>query len=189
MPPPVLGRHLGELLFDDETADVRFGVRGETFPAQRCVLAAQSPVFRAELLGSMKEHAARTIRVDDMKVPVFAALFYFIYTDELSEIYDERVATMAAHLLVAADRLKKSCEDKIVRHLDVGTAATSLALAELHGCPRLKEVILWFLVASPEKSKTIMASEEYQHVITDFPSIATEIVLAMLSANSTKQAN
>uniref|UniRef100_A0A0E0RB69 BTB domain-containing protein n=1 Tax=Oryza rufipogon TaxID=4529 RepID=A0A0E0RB69_ORYRU len=190
LPPPVLGCHLAErLLFDDETADVRFRVRGETFPAHRCVLAERRR--RAELLGSsMKEHAARTIRVDDMKVPVFAALLYFVYTDELPEMEDdERTVIMAPHLLVPADRydMDRLAEegDKMVRHLDVGTVATSLALAELHGCPRLKEAILRFLVVSPpEKLKTVMASEEYQHVITDFPSIATEIVLAMLAANS-----
>ncbi|EEE52415.1 hypothetical protein OsJ_34528 [Oryza sativa Japonica Group] len=68
--------------------------------------AAAAVKAKAELLGSsMKEHAARTIRVDDMKVPVFAALLYFVYTDELPEMEDdERTVIMAPHLLVPADR-------------------------------------------------------------------------------------
>ncbi|KAF0897309.1 hypothetical protein E2562_017311 [Oryza meyeriana var. granulata] len=190
VPPPLLRRHLGELLKDAKTADVRFTVGGKKFPAHRCVLAARSPVFRAELLGSMREHTERTICVDDMDAVVFGALLHFIYTDELPEMDDEdgNAAAMAQHLLVAADRydmerLKKVCEDKVLRHLDVGTAATSLALAEQHGCPRLKEAILRFLT-SPARLKAVMASDGYEHLVTRFPSIPTEI-LAMLATNLT----
>ncbi|KAB8112806.1 hypothetical protein EE612_051541, partial [Oryza sativa] len=50
--------------------------------AHRCVLAARSPVFRAELFGPMKESAATAvITVDDMEAEVFRALLAFIYTD------------------------------------------------------------------------------------------------------------
>uniref|UniRef100_A0A0E0BLF3 BTB domain-containing protein n=1 Tax=Oryza glumipatula TaxID=40148 RepID=A0A0E0BLF3_9ORYZ len=180
VPPPLLRRHIGELLGDARTSDVRFKVGGETFPAHRCVLAARSPVFRAELLGPMREHAATTIRVDDMDAAVFAALLRFVYTDELPELDGGSAAAMAQHLLVAADRydmerLKKVCEDKMVRHLDVGTAATSLALAEQHDCPELKKAILRFM-ASPARLKAVMASDGYEHLVTSFPSIATEIL-------------
>uniref|UniRef100_A0A0D3HP65 BTB domain-containing protein n=1 Tax=Oryza barthii TaxID=65489 RepID=A0A0D3HP65_9ORYZ len=180
VPPPLLRRHIGELLGDARTSDVRFKVGGETFPAHRCVLAARSPVFRAELLGPMREHAATTIRVDDMDAAVFAALLRFVYTDELPELDGGSVAAMAQHLLVAADRydmerLKKVCEDKMVRHLDVGTAATSLALAKQHDCPELKKAILRFM-ASPARLKAVMASDGYEHLVTSFPSIATEIL-------------
>ncbi|KAB8115920.1 hypothetical protein EE612_056760 [Oryza sativa] len=186
VPPPLLRRHIGELLGDARTSDVRFKVGGETFPAHRCVLAARSPVFRAELLGPMREHAATTIRVDDMDAAVFAALLRFVYTDELPELDGGSAAAMAQHLLVAADRydmerLKKVCEDKMVRHLDVGTAATSLALAEQHDCPELKKAILRFM-ASPARLKAVMASDGYEHLVTSFPSIATEI-LAMFAAH------
>jgi len=46
---------------------------------------------------------------------------------------------MAQHLLVAADRyglhrLKLICEARLCGGIDVGTAATTLALAEQHDC-------------------------------------------------------
>ncbi|GJN39073.1 hypothetical protein PR202_gb28167 [Eleusine coracana subsp. coracana] len=49
--------------------------------AHRCVLAARSPVFMAELLGDMRETAAREVEVED----VFRALVQFIYTDAFDE--------------------------------------------------------------------------------------------------------
>ncbi|KAL6883431.1 hypothetical protein ACP4OV_010845 [Aristida adscensionis] len=72
VPPSNLHRHLGELLLTEKGADVVFEVGGEAFAAHRCVLAARSPVFRAELLGTMKESdASSVVRVDDMEACVF----------------------------------------------------------------------------------------------------------------------
>ena len=56
VPPPVLQRHLGNLLDSELGGDVTFEVDGgELFAAHRCVLAARSSVFKAELFGSMVE--------------------------------------------------------------------------------------------------------------------------------------
>ncbi|TVU31133.1 hypothetical protein EJB05_22804, partial [Eragrostis curvula] len=55
VPPSDLHRHFGELLQTEEGADVVFEVGGEKMAAHRCVLAARSPVFSAELFGKMKE--------------------------------------------------------------------------------------------------------------------------------------
>ncbi|RLM61108.1 hypothetical protein C2845_PM14G18560 [Panicum miliaceum] len=53
VPPSDIGKHLGTLLDSTDGVDVSFIVDGETFHAHRAVLAAPSPVFRVELLGSM----------------------------------------------------------------------------------------------------------------------------------------
>ncbi|KAI5004539.1 hypothetical protein ZWY2020_031782 [Hordeum vulgare] len=69
VPPCDLGRHLGELLETEKDADVVFEVGGETVSAHRCVLAARSPVFAAELRGPMKEGdvaAGGVVRIQDL---------------------------------------------------------------------------------------------------------------------------
>ncbi|RLM75179.1 Speckle-type POZ protein-like protein [Panicum miliaceum] len=71
VPESNLLRDLASMLKLGESADVTFSVGGQLFPAHRCVLAARSPVFRAELLGPMKEKAARHIKVDDMEPSTF----------------------------------------------------------------------------------------------------------------------
>ncbi|OEL38397.1 BTB/POZ and MATH domain-containing protein 4 [Dichanthelium oligosanthes] len=61
-------RHLGDLLRSKDGADVAFQIAGETFRAHRCILGARSPVFKAELLGAMRESTAtgEFIQIDDM---------------------------------------------------------------------------------------------------------------------------
>uniref|UniRef100_N1QR22 Protein roadkill n=1 Tax=Aegilops tauschii TaxID=37682 RepID=N1QR22_AEGTA len=84
VPPSDLHRHLGDLLKDEDAADVTFRVGGQSFYAHRCVLAARSSVFKAELLGAMKEScAASPIEICDMESDVFKSLLHFVYTDSV----------------------------------------------------------------------------------------------------------
>ncbi|CAL5029901.1 unnamed protein product [Urochloa decumbens] len=93
----------------------------------KCVLAARSPVFRAELFGPMKEKATRHIKIDDMEPSIFEALLHFIYTDSLpNDSGVERNNVQLQHLLVAADRyeldrLRLMCEVKMCQSIDAET--------------------------------------------------------------------
>ncbi|GJN04047.1 hypothetical protein PR202_ga21557 [Eleusine coracana subsp. coracana] len=55
VPPSDIRSHFGKLLESAEGSEVSFLVDGQTFPAHRAVLAARSPVFKAQLLGSMAD--------------------------------------------------------------------------------------------------------------------------------------
>jgi speckle-type POZ protein len=55
---------------------------GEKFAAHRCVLAARSAVFKAELFGPMKEGTIDTVvHIHDMEAKVFRLLLGYIYCD------------------------------------------------------------------------------------------------------------
>uniref|UniRef100_A0A0E0A1R1 BTB domain-containing protein n=1 Tax=Oryza glumipatula TaxID=40148 RepID=A0A0E0A1R1_9ORYZ len=124
-------------------ADVAFEVGGggrERFAAHRCVLAARSKVFKAELFGAMKEgDAACVVRIDDMEPQVFRALLFFVYTDSLPEMRKEEEEAICQRLLVAAEvygmeRLKLICESKLCKYIDVGTVASIMALVDQYHC-------------------------------------------------------
>jgi speckle-type POZ protein len=184
VPPSDLHRHLGELLLGEKGTDVVFKVGGKTFTAHRCVLAARSPVFGAELLGSMKESRRKAVvRVNDMEAQVFKALLRFVYTDSLPEMKEKDEGAMCQHLLVAADRyamerLKLVCEEKLCERIDVSSVATVLALAEQHHCDGLRNACFDFL-SSPENLKAAMAGDGFEHLSRSCPSLMTELV-AML---------
>ncbi|WVY97078.1 hypothetical protein V8G54_029229 [Vigna mungo] len=69
--PSNIGQQLGKLLESGKGSDVSFEVNGEVFAAHKLILAARSPVFRAQLFGPMKDQNTRCIKIEDMEAPVF----------------------------------------------------------------------------------------------------------------------
>lgn len=63
VPESDLHQHLSWLLQSEEGTDVTFVVGGEMFSAHRCVLAARSSVFKAQLFGQMEEDSNSTTGV------------------------------------------------------------------------------------------------------------------------------
>ncbi|XP_039827220.1 BTB/POZ and MATH domain-containing protein 1-like [Panicum virgatum] len=187
VPPSDCLQHLGALLLSGQGADVQFLVGGKTFSAHRCVLAARSRVFNAQLFGAMREGTAwedSVIQIDDMAPQVFENLLHFVYTDSLLEMEGlgeaAAAAAMAQHLLEAADRydmqrLKLVCEDRLCRHIDVSTVATTLALAEQHHCQGLKESCYEFLRSSKTLNE-VMETDGFQHLVESCPSALLELM-------------
>jgi speckle-type POZ protein len=171
------------MLKSGEGADVTFSVGDRLFPAHRCILAARSMVFKAELFGAMKEKDAHCIKIQDMEPAVFEALLHFVYTDSLPDDCDDNAADniMAMqHLLVAADRygldrLRLLCEAKLCRDIDVQTVATTLALAEQHHCTQLRGACIGF-IASRDVLGAVMETDGFKHLITSCPAIMKEIL-------------
>jgi len=163
-----------------------FQVAGETFSAHRCILAARSPVFKAQLFGAMRESIVDTgvciIRIDEIVPRAFSALLHFIYTDSLPEMTGQEEALMAQHLLEAADRyamqrLKLICEEKLCRCLDMNTVASTLVLAEQHCCDRLKAACIQFLKSTQSlELEAVMATSGFEHLIRSCPALLRELI-------------
>ncbi|CAN6250220.1 unnamed protein product [Urochloa humidicola] len=180
VPQPKLNQDLIDMLKSGEGADVTFSVRDQLFPAHRCILAARSTVFKAELFGTMKEKDTQCIKIDDMEPTVFEALLYFIYTDSLLDDCDADKNAVMQHLLVAADRygvdrLRLMCEAKLCQGIDVETVATTLALAEQHHCTQLKDACLGF-IATRNVLGVVMKTDGFKHLITSCPLIMMDIL-------------
>ncbi|CAM0876832.1 unnamed protein product [Alopecurus aequalis] len=193
VPSSDLHRHLGDLLKNKDAADINFQVGGQRFSAHRCVLAARSSVFKAELLGVMKESSGTPIEIHDMKADVFKSLLHFIYTDTIPPAPESKKGAdargnlvMTGHLLVAANRydigrLKLICEEKLCNHIDSDIVATTLALAEQHGFHGLKQACLKFLDC-PSNLEAMIANDGFEHLKSSCPSVLKELVTRSLPA-------
>ncbi|CAO2145664.1 unnamed protein product [Urochloa humidicola] len=186
-PPSDLRQHLSELLESQHGADITFHISGESFAAHKVILAARSPVFKAKFFGSMQETSSESVVIEDMEAAVFKSMLQFIYTDMAPELdgdlEPQAAATRAQHLLVAADRyglnrLKLICECKLSGGIDIGTAATTLALAEQHHCSLLKAKCLEFVTKSPETLDAVLATDGYAHLVASCPLVLTELLRA-----------
>ncbi|WVZ87232.1 hypothetical protein U9M48_033905 [Paspalum notatum var. saurae] len=177
VPAPSVLQDLAGMLKSGVGADVTFVVGGQRVPAHRCVLAARSAVFKAELLGAMREKGTAHVRIDDMEPSVFEALLHFVYTGTLPDGCDvvagKNNVLMMQHLLVAADRyglhrLRLMCEEKMCRSVDAETVATTLALADQHQCAQLKNACLSFLVSSGVLG-TVRDTNGFHHLAASCP--------------------
>ncbi|KAI4984521.1 BTB/POZ and MATH domain-containing protein 2-like [Hordeum vulgare subsp. vulgare] len=180
VPQSDLHTHFATMLKDGEGMDVTFSVHDQLFNAHKCVLAARSYVFKAELFGQMKETTMKHIKIDDMEPSIFEALLHFIYTDTLPSNCDVDQNVTLQHLLVAADRygldrLKAICEGKLCKRIDVQTVATTLALAEQHQTVQLKNACLRYL-SSQGVLRAVKETDGFRHLTTSCPSIMVDIL-------------
>lgn len=131
----------------------------------------------------MKEGATAkggVVHVVGVEAQAFKAFLHFIYMDKLPDIREEEETWMAQHLLVLADRynmerLKLICDGRLRKGLDVDSAATTLAIAEQHHCPALKEACLDFLHL-PGNLKAVEASDGFEHLAASCPGVLREII-------------
>ena len=73
-----MGEHFGKLLDSGKGTDVNFEVEGEIFAAHKLILAARSPVFKAQLFGPMRNQNTQCIKVDDIVASVFKVSSVFL---------------------------------------------------------------------------------------------------------------
>ncbi|KAF6988308.1 hypothetical protein CFC21_005871 [Triticum aestivum] len=158
-----------------------FIVDSETFHAHRAVLAARSPVFRAELFGSMSEATISSIMMHDITPTTFKLMLRFIYADELPMEYEHEDSSTEKFqdLLAAADRyapnrLKIICAQKLWEKVSVDTTATILAFAETYNCWELKKKRIDFFVVD-ENFKRAMFTDGYALMLLKFLEVVAEL--------------
>ncbi|KAF8762588.1 hypothetical protein HU200_009299 [Digitaria exilis] len=188
VPPSDIGDNLGHLLDGGDGSDVSFDVAGETFHAHRAVLVARSPVFKAQLLGSMADASTDRITLHSIHPETFRFLLRFIYTDALQGGHDEELEGSSSSskamerledLLVAADmfqldRLKLVCAQKLWERVSPDNVAAMLGFAETHGCPELKKRCIDFFVVE-KNFRRVALTEGYMRLMQSFPSVIEEI--------------
>jgi len=183
MPSSHIVEHLGRLLdHTNGSEDVTFSVDGGKFRTHRAILAARSPVFKAQLFGSMADATMPCITLHDIKPATFQILLRFIYTDELPRVeesssdssMDLYLDLLAAADMYQLDRLKVMCARKLWECVSAETVAKVLGCAELHNCPELKRTCLDFFVVE-KNFKIAVLTEGYLQLMQSFPSIIGEI--------------
>ncbi|TVU40118.1 hypothetical protein EJB05_13568 [Eragrostis curvula] len=187
IPPSDMGSCFKELLRRGIGCDITFQVGDEKVRAHKWVLAARSPVFKAQFFGPIGKPDLQTVVVEDVEPVVFKAMVNFIYADELPNIHDLAGSVsmwtstvVVQHLLAAADRygldrLRILCEARLCDELTADTVATTLALAEQHHCSELKSACLKF-AAVRENLGAVMETEGFSYLEETCPSLLSDLL-------------
>ncbi|CAO2162677.1 unnamed protein product [Urochloa humidicola] len=181
VPPSNIASHLGILLDSADGSDVSFVIDGENFPAHRVVLAARSPVFKAQLQGSMADAKTPSIILHDVAPATFKVMLRCMYTDACpadAELGDSPTE-MLQNLLAAADRFaldrfKLLCARKLWDSVSVETVAATLACAETYNCPELKNKCMEFFAEEKNFKKAVL-TEGFVELVQKFPFILAEL--------------
>ncbi|KAM3213908.1 hypothetical protein ACQJBY_066375 [Aegilops geniculata] len=121
---PDIHQHFGDLFQTNLGADVTFEVSGETIAAHRCVLAARSKVFRAQLFGPMKEGnttaTSSAIQIKDMEANIFKALLSFVYTDAFPAMHEDSMEEDEMSYVVEHGQGEEAAKDKTSEAVEQG---------------------------------------------------------------------
>ncbi|XP_039855416.1 BTB/POZ and MATH domain-containing protein 2-like [Panicum virgatum] len=187
VPPSDIRSQLGALLDSADGSDVSFAVGGEEFPAHRAVLAARSPVFKAQLLGSMADAKMASIVLHDIAPATFKLMLRFIYTDTfpadglLTTATENLRDLLAAADRYALDRLKLLCARKLWDVVSTETIATILACAETYNCPELRKKCVNFF-ADEKNFKKAVLTDGFVQLVQKFPSVLGELRVKVVGA-------
>jgi len=136
------------------------------FPAHKCILSAQSPVFAAMFEHDMEEAKSNEVNIADFQPDVVESMLMFMYADKITQV-DEQVPD----LLRAADKyclpeLKAHCELIMRKWLRVDNVGHFLALADLHSAAQLKQDAIDFIL-NADVGQVIDTPEWKQKVATN----------------------
>ncbi|KAK1265073.1 BTB/POZ and MATH domain-containing protein 3 [Acorus gramineus] len=77
---------LKEFLDSGIGSDIVFEVADETFKAHKLILAARTPVFRAQFFGLIGYPNMEKVVVEDVEPPVFKVIFFSVLRDYISRV-------------------------------------------------------------------------------------------------------
>lgn len=152
------------LLNDPELADVVFrfpyGPENKTcIFAHRSILVSRCRPFSAMFRTGMKESRRGEIFISNISYEAFYALLEYLYTGQLSASPSEYLHVLQAADLYQLGHLKRMCERKLERFIDVINAVYMLQTADKFKAIWLKRFCLEFIA---KNMSGVQNSEAYQ---------------------------
>ena len=183
VPPSPLSTNMLKLLYDSESADVKFKVKRTVITAHKCILKANAPILY-DFCKGCKE--GEKIKIDNISPAIFKIILRHVYGGEIpgkdTIMCDIGNDCIGKDIIDAADRfgivsLKLAVETALVGNfrLDKENFAGWLLFAESKTCPLIKEAAIAFFVA---RSKDLLQSEGWE-ALSESPKLMSELMKEM----------
>jgi hypothetical protein len=112
------------------------------------------------LTGEYMESRARSVVIEDVKHSVFVKLLEYLYSDHIEIAIDSAMEMLHTADRFGVERLKKMCENVMLRAIDVESVSLILFTADEHNASDLRERCISFILSHfDEVSKTATFAE------------------------------
>ncbi|GJT02813.1 BTB/POZ and MATH domain-containing protein 3-like protein isoform X1 [Tanacetum coccineum] len=186
IPPSDMGQNLKYLLETETGCDIAFRIKGETFKGHKLILAARSPVFRAQFFGLVGNPNMDEVELEDIEPSIFKELIYVVvfqifFVSLLCDIGSLDSDTCSKGINrngLTPDRVNELCEAQLCEEVNADTVAATLSLADQHRCSQLKAICLKFAAAN---LGAVMQTEGYKYVEQTCPLLLSELLETVAS--------
>jgi leucine-zipper-like transcriptional regulator 1 len=139
IPPSVLINDLRSFVNDEKLSDITFIVEDEPIYAHKLMLMRCS-YFQALFSGHMRESNMDTIRIEQIRYPIFLGILEYLYTDQLSSMpFHAAMEYFEAADLFCIPRLKTMCEKRMLQHITIDSAPSIFHAADVHSATALRQ--------------------------------------------------
>ncbi|KAL2740240.1 speckle-type POZ protein-like [Vespula squamosa] len=132
---PTIMKHITSLQTNSELSDLSIYVEDSVFPVHKCILAAQSPIFKTIFTIGMKEQKDKKIYITDV-------------AKEISDMYN-------------IQDLVELCKETLIKNMNVENVFDTLIIADgLH----MRDLELHCLHYISKNRKNINSKKEYENI-------------------------
>lgn len=128
--------------------------------AAQAALLCRSSYFQALFLGDMRESRLSTVRIEQVRHPIFLATLEYLYTDRLRIPLDYAMELFEAADQFCIPRLQTMCEKRMLQSITVDNAATIFHAADMHTAHNLRSKSLKYILSHFEEVSKTSAFEE-----------------------------
>jgi leucine-zipper-like transcriptional regulator 1 len=139
IPNSTLVQDFRSLVNNQKLSDITFIVQDQPIYAHKLMLMRCS-YFQALFSGNMRESNMDTIRIEQVRYPIFLGILEYLYTDQVRTIpFHTAMEYFEAADLFCIPRLKTICEKVMLQNITQSNAASIFHAADLHSATVLRE--------------------------------------------------
>lgn len=124
---------------DSGFCDVVLEVDGQSFPAHRCVLAANSQFFYTMFTSGMRDSKEKHIKLCSLSSSSLSTILDFFYTREVAINRDNAEDLLEAASFLLLNHVKSACASIISTNLSISNCFSTRRLADKYSLEELKK--------------------------------------------------
>lgn len=156
VPTTTIIKDFRSLVNNEILSDITFIVENQPIYAHKLMLMRCS-YFQALFSGHMRESNMDTIRIEQVRYPIFLGILEYLYTDQLNNIpFNSAMEYFEAADLFCIPRLKIMCEKRMLNNITFDNAASIFHAADVHSATILRQKAKKYILNNFEDiSKTL----------------------------------